>query len=132
MSKNKKQGIFSAIILVLLVAGAYLAYHYLAPKAIEGSKTITISIDHMVGEDKTLTVKTDAEFLRAVLEQEGLVEGEESDFGLFITAVDGEKSDESKQQWWGYTKSGEYVETGVDQTVIADGDSFEFKLNEGY
>lgn len=132
MFKSKKVGIISLIILVVLVAGAYLAYRNFTPKAIEGAKTITIFIDHMNGEDKTLTVKTDAEYLRSALEQEKLVEGTESTYGLFITSVDGEKADDSKQQWWGYTKSGELVETGADQTVIADGDSFELTLHEGY
>lgn len=120
------------IILVVLAAGAYTVYHYLMPKAMEGDKTITISIDHKVGEDKTLTIKTDADYLRGALEQEGLVEGTDSEFGLWVTAIDGEKADEAKQEWWGYTKFGEYVETGVDQTPVEDGDSFEFTLNEGY
>jgi len=132
MSKSKKQGIIALIILVVLAAGCYTAYHFLAPKAMEGNKTITVFIDHINGEDKTLTIKTDADYLRGVLEQDGLVDGTDSDFGLFITAIDGETADDGKQQWWGYTKSGEYVETGVDQTVIKDGDSFEFTLNEGY
>ena len=132
MSKSKKVSIISLIILVLLVAGSYTAYRFLAPKAMAGDKTITISIDHLQGEDKTLTIKTDADYLRGALEQEGLVEGTDSDFGLYITAIDGETADESEQQWWGYTKSGEYVETGADQTVIEDGDSFEFTLHEGY
>ena len=132
MSKNKKTSLAALLILVLLVAGAYAVYHFLMPKAMEGDKTITISIDHKVGEDKTLTIKTDADYLRGALEQEDLVEGTDSDFGLWVTAIDGEKADEAKQQWWGYTKSGAYVETGVDQTPVKDGDSFEFTLNEGY
>ena len=132
MSKSKKLGIVALAVLVVLVFGAYTAYRYLMPIATEGDKTITVTIDHLNGEDKTLTINTDVDYLRGALEQEGLIEGTESDFGLFITAMDGEAADESKQQWWGYTKSGEYVETGADQTVIEDGDSFEFKLNEGY
>lgn len=132
MSQNKKAGLIALLVLVVLAAGAYAAYHFLAPKAVEGNKTITISIDHKVGEDKTLTIKTDADYLRGALEQEGLVEGTDSEFGLWITAIDGEKADEAKQQWWGYTKSGAFVETGVDQTPVEDGESFEFTLNEGY
>jgi hypothetical protein len=42
---------------------------------------------------------------------------------------DGETADDSQEQWWGFTKSGEYVETGVDATDIEDGDHFEFTLN---
>ncbi len=120
------------LILVLLATGAYFAYKLLSPAVTAGAKTITVSIDHMNGEDKTLTIKTDSEYLRGALEQEKLINGKNSDYGFFITSVDGEAADESKQQWWGYTKFCEYVDTGVDQTPIADGDSFEFTLHEGY
>lgn len=132
INKSKKTGIALVIVLVILVAGALLAYHFLSPGTTVGAKTITVSIDHLNGEDKTLEIKTDAEYLRGALEQEKLIDGEDSQYGFYVTAMDGEKADDGKQQWWGYTKSGEYVETGVDQTPIEDGDSFEFTLNEGY
>ncbi|MFB0920017.1 MAG: DUF4430 domain-containing protein [Oscillospiraceae bacterium] len=132
MNKSKKTGIALALILVVLIAGAYLAYHFLSPDTVAGAKTITVSINHLSGDDRTLTIKTDAEYLRGALDQEKLIEGKDGQYGFYVTAMDGEKADESKQQWWGYTKSGAYVDTGVDQTPIADGDSFEFTLNEGY
>lgn len=132
MSKSKKTGIALVAVLVVLIAGALLAYRFLSPGTTVGAKTITVTVDHMVGDDRTIEIKTDADFLRGALEQETLIEGTDSQYGFFITAMDGEAADESKQQWWGYTKSGEYVDTGTDQTPIADGDSFEFKLNEGY
>ena len=34
---------------------------------------------------------------------------------LFITAVDGEKADDTKQQWWCITKGGETVNTSAEQ-----------------
>ena len=132
MTKSKKIGIALVLVLALLATAAYFAYKLLSPPAVLGEKTITISIDHIDGEDKTLTISTDEEYLRGALDQEELIEGEDSQYGFFVTAMDGEQADDSKQQWWGYTKSGEYVEPGVDQTPIADGDSFEFTLNEGY
>ena len=132
MSKPKKTLVISISILALLLVSSLLAYKLLAPKPVEGAKTVTIVIDHMKGEDKTLEIHTDAEYLSEALQQEGLVEGTESEYGLWITAIDGETADDSLQQWWGYTKSGEYVETGADQTIIEDGDSFEFTLHEGY
>ena len=51
---------------------------------------------------------------------------------MFITTVDGETADESKEQWWCITKSGEMVNTGADQTPIQDQDIFELTLKEGY
>ncbi|PKM72626.1 MAG: hypothetical protein CVU91_09610 [Firmicutes bacterium HGW-Firmicutes-16] len=131
MNKSKKTGIALVLILVVLVAGAYFAYRLLMPDTVVGAKTITVSIDHLNGDDKTLTIKTDADYLRGALDQEKLIEGENSQYGFFITAMDGEKADDSNQQWWGYTRSGEYVDTGVDQTAIADGESYEFTLHEG-
>ena len=62
----------------------------------------------------------------------GIVEGEESTYGMWVTAVDFETADESKQQWWGYTVNGEFSSYGVDSQVIADGDEFTFTLHVGY
>lgn len=132
INKSTKTGLALLLILVLLATGAYFAYKLISAGTVAGAKTITVTIDHLNGEDKTLTIKTDSEYLRGALEQDKLIDGQNRDFGLFITTVDGEKADDSKQQWWGYTKSGAYVDTGVDQTPIADGDSFEFTLHEGY
>ena len=80
----------------------------------------------------THKIKTDAEFLGDALKEEGIIEGEESQYGLFITSVDSIKADDSKQQWWCITKGGADVMTGVDVTPIADGDTFELTLKEGY
>ena len=102
-----------------------------APPAAE-TKTLTITITHGDGSVRTETLETAAEDLWTAMDEAGLVEGEDSSYGKFITAVDGETADESLEQWWGYTKAGEYVNTACDSTPIADGDSFEFTLNTGY
>ena len=39
-------------------------------------------------------------YLGEVLESENLVDGESGEYGLFITTVDEETADDSKQQWW--------------------------------
>ena len=75
---------------------------------------------------------TDAEYLGEVLKSEKLVDGEDGEFGMFITTADGEQADDSKQQWWCITKAGEQVNTSADQTPVADGDEFELTLKEGY
>ena len=103
-----------------------------------GSKTITVSVFDTVGSTEasnTATITTDEEYLRGALEQEdsGIsISGSESEYGLFVTTVDGVTADDSKQQWWCFTKGGEMLNTGVDSTPIADGDTFEITLTEGY
>ncbi len=129
--KNKKTLLAVVVLLVLvLVAGAcWVAF---GPKGLEGSKTITVDVTHKDMTTNTFTIKTDEEYLRQALEQENLISGTDSDYGMYILTVDGETVDEANQEWWCYTKSGETVTYGVDSCPIADGDHYEFKINIGW
>ena len=95
-------------------------------------KKFLLSLYTQTGKEKTFTYQTDAEYLGEVLTENKLVEGSQGEYGLFITTVDGETADDSKQQWWCITKGGEMVNTSADQTPIADQDQFELTLKEGY
>ena len=75
---------------------------------------------------------TNAKTLREACDEKKLIEGTESEYGLFVLTVDGITVDESKQQWWSITKNKQMVNTGVDSTVIADGEHYEFTLTTGY
>lgn len=95
-------------------------------------KNITLQVVHRDESVKDFQLATDKETLRQALEEEGLIAGEESEFGMFVKTVDGETADDSKQEWWCLTKGGETWTSGVDSTEIADGDTFEFTLTTGY
>lgn len=130
--KEKKKVIIAVVALIAAVcvfAGVYFAFG--RPETSAGSKTVTIEVT-APDYSNTHKIKTDAEFLGDALKEEGIIEGEESQYGLFITSVDSIKADDSKQQWWCITKGGADVMTGVDVTPIADGDTFELTLKEGY
>lgn len=130
--KEKKKVIIAVVALIAAVcvfAGVYYAFG--RPETSAGSKTVTIEVA-APDYSNTHKIKTDAEFLGDALKEEGIIEGEESQYGLFITSVDSIKADDSKQQWWCITKGGADVMTGVDVTPIADGDTFELTLKEGY
>ena len=129
--KNKK-AVAAIVVLVVLVAVAAVCWFAFGPKAVAGGKTITGGVTHKDGTMKTFEITTDAEFLRGALEQEKLVQGDETEYGLYILTVDGETADEANQEWWGYTKSGEQVNYGVDSCPIADGEHYEFTLNVGW
>ena len=128
---NKKTGILAAVLLLLCIAAGVI-FHQHQPEAAAGEKEISILVTHANKTENTFTCQTDAEYLGDVLLAEGLAEGEESAYGLYIHTVDGETADADKQQWWCITKGGETVNTGVDATPIADGDRFELTLMEGY
>ena len=90
----------------------------------EGASTITVEC---TADDRTVTftVHTDAEYLGAALQEIGLLEGEESQYGLFVTAVNGMGADyEADGYYWAIYIDGEYALTGVDSTPVTDVGSY--------
>lgn len=129
--KNRKWilGIVALAVVAALLAGAYLLW---APKPVKGAKALVVQVLHQDGRSNEVALNTDQEFLRGALEEVSLISGEESAYGLFVKTVDGYTADDSKQEWWCFTKGGEDLFTGVDATPVADGDQFEITLKTGY
>ena len=128
MQKNKKILIIAAVVLLLIAGALLLIEGSKKPVPIEGSKTITVTVIQEGVENKVFTIHTDAEFLRGALEQEKLVEGTESQYGL-VTTVDGVTADDSQRQYWCFKDgNGDDLTVGVDSAPIADGDAFQIVL----
>ena len=128
MKKQAKIAIGIGILVVLIAAMALVFWKFM-PQGQTGDKTIEIQVVVSEEDVREFTVKTDEAYLGAALENEGLIEGEEGQYGLFITAVDGVKADDSKNQWWCITKNGEQVNTVVDTTPITDDEHYELTLS---
>lgn len=94
-------------------------------------KTVTLTVVHRDGSSKEFSVETTREMLGAALQDEKLIEGEDGQYGLFVTSVDGEAADAGAKEWWCLTKGGEMVNTGVDSTPVEDGAAYEFTLTTG-
>lgn len=132
MQKKKWLGfVIGFVVLALVATAAVIIYVNTRPESQEGAKTITVQIVYD-DVDTTVTIDTDAEYLRWALEQEKLIVGDESEYGLFVKTVNGRTADGSNQEWWCFTKGGETLMTGVDTTPIADGETFEVTLKVGY
>ena len=128
----KKKTLIGCGALVAACLLAALLYLQTRPETAAGDKTIDVVVVHGDGSEAAFQYQTDAEYLGDVLTENGLVEGTESTYGLFITTVDGETADDSLQQCWCITREGEMLSTGADQTPIADGEQYELTLTEGY
>ncbi len=132
MQKKKWLGlVIGFVVLALAVTAAAVIYAKTRPETQDGIKTITIQMIYD-DVDTTVTIRTDAKYLRGALEEENLIAGDESEFGLFVKTVNGRTADDAKQEWWNFTKDGETLMTGVDTTVISDGEAFEVTLKVGY
>ena len=129
--KNRKLlwGLIALVVAAALLWGAYTLW---MPKGEMGNKEISFQVVHSDGQSKAFTLHTEEAYLRHVLEAEKLIEGEESEYGLFVLTVDGYTAQSDQQEWWCFTKGGETVTTGVDTTPIANGDRFEATLTVGY
>ncbi|WP_418667157.1 DUF4430 domain-containing protein [Allofournierella sp.] len=119
-----------AVLVVAALVGCWLAF---GPKAgPAGGKAIDVTVIYADQSSDEFHISTSSEFLRGALEEQKLIQGTESEFGLFVTTVNGVTVDDSQQQWWRFSKGGEVLMTGVDSTPIADGDAFEITLTTGY
>lgn len=124
----KKSKALLAVVIVLAVAIIAAGIYFVArPKtdAASGAKSITVDVVHADGTSKTFTYQTDAEFLGEVLQSEGLVQGTESDYGLYITTVDGEEAVyENDGAYWAFYVGEDYASQGVDTTPVEDGATY--------
>ena len=111
------------VAVVVVMAGIYFATR---PDTAQGAKTITVEVVHGDGSSKEFTYHTDSEYLGEVLLAEGLVAGDQGEFGLYILTVDGEDAIfEESGAYWALYQNGEMTTTGADTTPIQDGDSFQ-------
>ena len=124
MKKNTKL-ILAVIALVVVIAVFVGVYVFTRPDTAEGAKEIVVTVVHGDGTEKEFVYHTDYEYLGEVILEDGLVEGDDSEYGLYIKVVDGEQADYTVDgAYWALWQNGEMAMQGADQTPIADGDTF--------
>lgn len=98
-----------------------------------GDGATTVQVEIVAGEKSIVfTVKTDKTILGDALLEHSLIEGEEGAYGLYIKKVNGIRADyDLDGAYWGFTKGGEYMMTGVDGTNISDGEKYELVWTQG-
>lgn len=95
----------------------------------EGATTFPLVIVDKDGNTVNVTISTDKETLGEALLELGLVEGEDSDFGLYIKTVNGITADyDVDGTYWAFYINDEYAMTGVDSTPIVSGETYTLKV----
>ena len=125
--KNKKL-VIGAIVLVVvigLMAGIWMATR---PETESGSKNYTVTVVHKDGTVKDFAYRTDAEYLAEALLEEGLVSGEDSQYGLTIITVDGEAAVwATDNAYWAIWIGEEMAMTGASEIPVYDGSAFKLE-----
>jgi hypothetical protein len=131
-NKNFMKPLIACAALAVVIIAMLLVYTQFKPDTTKGAKELTIEVVIPDEETQEFTLNTDAEYLRQALEESNLIKGSESEYGLFITEVNGRVVDDTKQEWWCITKEGAQVNNGVDTIAIMDGDKYEITLTVGF
>ena len=126
---NKKNGKKIAIAIAVLAVIALVfgvIYVKFAPKALMGTKNITIEVIDDKKETATYNVETKAEYLRGAMEDAGIdFSGTESEYGLMVETVNGVYADYvTDQAYWAFLVDGEYCNYGVDSQPLEDGQTY--------
>ena len=88
---------------------------------------VTGTVTDPDGQETAYEIHTDAETGGDALESLDLIAGEEGDYGLFVTTVDGVSLPSDGDQYWAFYIDGAYATSGVDQTEITAGASYALK-----
>lgn len=95
----------------------------------EGSTEFIFTVADKDGKETVFEIHTDKQIVGDALSELGLIEGEESEYGLYVKTVNGITADYDKDGvYWAFYINGEYAPTGVDSTAITEGDSYSFQV----
>ena len=95
----------------------------------EGSTKFTFTVVDKEGNETQFEIHTDKETVGEALMELELIAGEKSEYGLYVKTVNGITVDYDKDGvYWAFYVNGEYAQTGVDSTMITEGDSYSFKV----
>ena len=131
---------FRSVLSLVLVAAMVLMFAACGQKQVEENpevsqdqqeiveKSFKFQVTDLDGTKKEFEVKYDEEkTVGEALTNEGLISGEEGQYGLMVDTVDGQKYDYNKDgAYWAFYVNGAYANSGVDTTPIKDGEVYSF------
>lgn len=84
-----------------------------------GNTSFAFTVKFKDGTTKSYTVKTDKETVGEALVDAKLISGSDSQYGLMVDTVCGEKLVyETDKMYWAFYEDGKYAKAGVDSTEI--------------
>ena len=96
------------------------------------TRTFTFIVVDENGKETLFSITSEKKMVGAALMDEGLIEGEDGAYGLYVKKVNGILAEyETTGTYWAFYINGEYALTGVDKTEIVDGATYSFKVEKG-
>lgn len=92
-------------------------------------KVVVTDLD---GNETAFEYSSNAASVGEALVAEGLIEGHETEYGLYIDTVNGITADwDNDQTYWAFYINGEYATTGIDGTEIVADTTYGLTLTKG-
>ena len=97
----------------------------------EGKTVFTFTVVDGSGNETVFEIHTDKTIVGDALLELKLIEGETSQYGLYVKKVNGITADyDVDGTYWAFYINGEYAMSGVDTTEIKEGDSYAMKVSK--
>ena len=94
--------------------------------------SFTFEVVDLDGNKESFTVTTGKTIVGEALMEEGLIQGEDGQYSLYVNTVNGITADWDKDQtYWTFYINGEYAVTGVDVTETDPTASYSMVLTKG-
>ena len=92
-------------------------------------KSFTFIVVDENGAEKSFSITSKKKTVGAALSDEGLIEGDEGVYGLYVKKVNGIFAEyETTGTYWSFYVNDKLSPTGVDKTEIVDGATYSFKV----
>ena len=99
-----------------------------ATKVGEGAKQFSFTVVDVNGKSTEFIIKTDKSTVGEALQEVKLIDGEDSQYGLYVKTVNGITLDYDKDgKYWAFYENGKYAAAGVDKTEISEDTEYAFK-----
>ena len=97
-----------------------------------GKGETTIYVEVSAGDESvTFTINTDKKTVGDALLEHNLIEGENSEYGLYVKRVNGITADyDVDQSYWAFYINGEYAMSGVDTTNVSAGATYKLEYTK--
>lgn len=135
MNKKAMNKMMRLILCTVLIAAMALMAVGCGSKSAEttvSGVSFTFVVTDLEGNESTFDITTSKATVGEALLDEGLIAGENSEYGLYVTSVNGMTADwDNDQTYWAFYIDGEYAMTGVDATEVTEGATYSFVLTKG-
>ncbi len=149
MNKGILKRLLSGLICLVLIAVAAMTFTACdketpeTPSSSEGSSqadestvgerqaVFDFKVTDKEGNATAFKVKTDKTVVGEALEELGIIEGEEGQFGLYVKKVNGIVADfDIDGTYWAFYIDGQYAVSGIDKTEIEQGKIYELRVEK--